>query len=169
MITLRSGNHMIKLAMSHAIAQSVKMSVFEQQMDATMESSRWLPADLALTGELGMTRAQVVKMSGRLFRIRVDVNLSSNVLDTPNIFWDSEPQLHDLYSAVREYLEIGSRVAVLNDRVRVLFDLLDILSDSIADSNMARITWTIIILIMISALVTGTEVIFRFLLLSKHS
>ena len=101
MITLRSGNHMIKLAMSHAVAQSVKMSVFEQQMDTTMEKSRWLPAELALRGELGMTRGEVIKMSGRLFRLRVDVNLSSNVLDTPNIFWDSEPQLYDLYSAVR--------------------------------------------------------------------
>ena len=101
MITLRSGYHMIKLAMSHAIAQSVKMSVFEQQMDTTMEKSRWLPAELALRGELGMTRGEVIKMSGRLFRLRVDVNLSSNVLDTPNIFWDSEPQLYDLYSAVR--------------------------------------------------------------------
>ena len=101
MITLRSGNHWIKLAMSHAIAQSVKMSVFEVRMDDTMEGSKWVPGDLALKGDLGLTRSEVLKLSGHLFRLRMDVNLSTDVLDTPNIFWDTAPHLYDLYSAAR--------------------------------------------------------------------
>ena len=63
---------------------------------------------------------------------------ASNVLDTPNFFWDSEPTLHSLYSAVREYLEIKSRIQVLNERCRVFLDLAEILSDSIADNKMSR-------------------------------
>ncbi|KAH6852805.1 hypothetical protein BKA58DRAFT_394242 [Alternaria rosae] len=61
-------DHMIKLAMSHAIAQSTK---------------------LTLTGKLGM-RTDVVKMIGQLF------TSPSNMLDTPSFFWDSEPTLHPL-------------------------------------------------------------------------
>src|ERR1700685_4080499 len=60
-----------------------------------------------------------------------------------------------------EYLELTSRVQVLNDRSEVLFDLLDILSDSIAESNMGRITWIIIALILLSVVVTSLEVLFR--------
>lgn len=57
---------------------------------------------------------------------------------------------------------------MLNERSDVLFDLLDILSDSIAESNMGRITWIIIALILLSVLVTSLEVIFRVEILRRH-
>lgn len=87
----------------------------------------------------------------------------------PEFFWDSEPTLHPLYAAVREYLEIKQRILVLNERCRVFLDLADILSDSIADSNMSRITWIIIILIVLSIFVTIAEVAIRFGILKKKS
>ncbi len=102
MITLHAGaDHMIKLAMSHAIAQSTKLSFFEERMAHTMDQARYIPRKLALTGQLGLQREEVVRILGRLFKSRVDVNLSSNMLDVPNFFWDSEPTLHPLYTAVR--------------------------------------------------------------------
>lgn len=165
MITLKSGDHMIKLAMSHAIAQSTKLSLFEEGMSRTMLQAQSIPKRLALTGNLGMRRTDVVKMIGQLFTSRVDVNLSSNMLDTPNFFWDSEPTLHPLYTAVREYLEIKPRIQVLNERCRVFLDLGEILSDSISDKKMTRITWIIIVLIIISICVTCLEVLLRFAIL----
>jgi uncharacterized Rmd1/YagE family protein len=75
MITLRSGDHMIKLAMSHAIAQSTKLSFFEERMNQTMLDAQHVPKHLALTGQLGMSRTQIVQILGRLFKSRVDVNL----------------------------------------------------------------------------------------------
>lgn len=167
MITLRSGDHMIKLAMSHAIAQSTKLSFFEERMSTTMNEAQPIPRRLALTGRLGMKREEVVRILGRLFTSRVDVNLSSNVLDIPSFFWDSEPNLHPLYNAVREYLEIGARVKVLNERCRVFLDLTEILSEGIADVKMTRITWIIIILIVLSIFVTCSEVFLRFGILAK--
>jgi uncharacterized Rmd1/YagE family protein len=75
MITLRSGDHMIKLAISHAIAQSTKLSFFEEKMATQMEEAKDVPGRLAKTGELGMKREEVIKLLGGLFRSRVDVNL----------------------------------------------------------------------------------------------
>jgi len=75
MITLRSGDHMVKLAMSHAIAQSTKLSFFEERMANQMSEAQYVPRRLALTGNLGMKREEVVKILGRLFKSRVDVNL----------------------------------------------------------------------------------------------
>ena len=167
MITLKSGDHMIKLAMSHAIAQSTKLSFFEERMARTMLEAQYVPRRLALTGRLGMKREEVIKILGRLFTSRVDVNLSSNMLDVPNFFWDSEPTLHPLYSAVREYLEIKTRIQVLNERCQVFLDLAEILSDSIADKKMTRITWIIIVLIIVSIFVTCLEVFLRFGILTK--
>ncbi|CZT16529.1 related to sporulation protein RMD8 [Ramularia collo-cygni] len=169
MITLRTSDHFIKLAMSHAIGQSTKLSYFEERMQKTMESAQYVPRQLALEGRLGMDRKEIVSLVGKLFEGRVDVNLSSNMLDTPNFFWDSEPTLHPLYAAVREYLEIKPRIQVLNERCRVFLDLAEILSDSIADVKMTRITWIIIVLIMLSILVTLTEVFLRFAILAGQS
>ncbi|KAL2351127.1 sporulation protein RMD8 [Cryomyces antarcticus] len=167
MITLRSGDHMIKLSMSHAIAQSTKLSFFEERMAQTMQEAQYVPRRLALTGSLGMKREEVVKILGRLFTSRVDVNLSSNILTTPPFFWSSEPTLSPLYAAFRAYLEIKPRIQVLNERCRVFLDLAEILSDSIADKKMTRITWIIIVLIVLSILVTCSEVFLRFGILSK--
>ncbi|PNS15143.1 Sad1-interacting factor 3 [Sphaceloma murrayae] len=139
MITLRTSDHMIKLAMSHAIAQSTKLSFFEERMARTMSEAQYVPRKLALEGQLGMSRTEVVTLVGKLFEGRVDVNLSSNMLDTPNFFWDSEPTLLPLYQAVREYLEIKPRIQVLNERCRVFLDLAEILSDSIADTKMTQL------------------------------
>jgi uncharacterized Rmd1/YagE family protein len=52
------------------------------------------------------------------------------------IFWENEPTLYPLYSAVREYLEIKPRIQVLNERCRVFLDLAEILSDAINDRKM---------------------------------
>ena len=75
MITLRSGDHMIKLAMSHAIAQSTKLSVFEQRMADQMTEVQHVPKRLALSGTLGLKREEVVKILGALFKSRVDFNI----------------------------------------------------------------------------------------------
>jgi uncharacterized Rmd1/YagE family protein len=98
---LRTPNPKIKLAISHAIAQSVKLSVFEDAMETTMTGAKFLPAELARRGELGLTRRELVRMSGRLFRLRVGIMLGGTVLDTPDWFWESEPELHEVYSAAR--------------------------------------------------------------------
>lgn len=76
MITLLPrSDHMIKLTISHAIAQSTKLCFFEERMGDTMSDAQHVPKTLALTGELNMTRTEIVKILGRLFKSRVDINL----------------------------------------------------------------------------------------------
>ncbi|KAK9467007.1 hypothetical protein V1512DRAFT_262882 [Lipomyces arxii] len=157
-----------KLTMSHAIAQSTKLSFFETQMEnITMMEMEPMPKQLALHGSLGtIKREDIMKIEGRLFTLRVDVNLSSSVLDIPEFFWEEEPEMHAFYMAIREYLELKQRVKVLNQRVKVFLDLADILADSIAETNMSRITWVIILLIILSLMVTTLEIFMRFSVLS---
>ncbi|KAH3679438.1 hypothetical protein WICMUC_000983 [Wickerhamomyces mucosus] len=168
MITLRSGDHLIKLTMSHAIAQSTKLSRFESRISPILYSVSKLPKRLALTGKLGLKRAQLIKKSGKLFKLRVDVNLSSSVLDTPEFFWSFEPSLHPLYTATREYLEIDQRVEVLNDRCKVFLEFIDIVADSIAEKNMTRITYMIITVFFLSLVVSSLEIFVRYMIIDKR-
>lgn len=163
MITLRLGDHLIKLTMSHAIAQLTKLCLFENRIVHILQLISKLPRKLALTGRLGLKRAQLLKKSGKLFKLRVDVNLSSSILDTPQFFWSSEPALHPLYSAVREYLEIDQRVQVINDRCKVFLEFSDIISDSMNESNTTRIFWMILLIILLSLSVSVVEFFLGFM------
>ncbi|PSR87165.1 hypothetical protein BD289DRAFT_242504 [Coniella lustricola] len=170
MITLLPrSDHMVKLGISHAVAQSTKLCSFEERMSETMQEALPVPKTMATTGNLNMGRDEIVKILGRLFKSRVDINLSSNILPVPNFFWESEPTLHPLYMAIRDYLEIDPRIKVLNERCRVFLDLAEILSDTVADAKMSVITWIVIILIVISIVVTVTEVGLRFGILQKSN
>lgn len=162
MITLRSGDHLIKLTMSHAIAQLTKLCLFESRMLYSLQLISKLPRKLALTGRLGLKRQQLLKKAGKLFKLRVDVNLSSSILDTPDFFWSFEPALNPLYSGVREYLEIDQRVQVLNDRCKVFLEFLDIVSDSMNERNTNRIAWMIIIIIFLNLSVSIFEFFLQF-------
>ncbi|KAK8058826.1 Sporulation protein rmd8, partial [Apiospora phragmitis] len=95
MITLLPrSDHMVKLTISHAIAQSTKLCFFEERMSETMLNAQHVPKRLALTGDLSMTRTEILKILGRLFKSRVDINLLLNercrvFLDLAEILSDS--------------------------------------------------------------------------------
>ncbi|CCE61675.1 hypothetical protein TPHA_0A06010 [Tetrapisispora phaffii CBS 4417] len=166
-ITLRSGDHIMKLTLSHAIAQSSKLSRFESRVTPILHSITKLPKRLALYGTLGLKREQLLKRSGKLFKLRVDVNLSSSVLDTPEFFWSLEPSLHPLYIAMREYLEIDQRVQVLNDRCMVFLEFFDICVDSVAERSIVRVTWWFVFVIIICVIFSLIEIFIRYILINK--
>lgn len=168
LITLKSGDHLIKMTLSHAIAQSTKLCRFESRVQDVLYSVAKLPKILALTGQLGINRQQLLRKSGKLFKLRVDVNLSSNVLDVPEFFWSFEPSLNPLYTGARDYLEIDERVEVINDRCKVFLEFINVISDSIAESNMNKITWIIIVIIAISLLVSCLEIFIRYRIINKE-
>ncbi|PWZ01646.1 DUF155-domain-containing protein [Testicularia cyperi] len=166
--TFRAPNHLLKLSLAHAIAQSTKLSVFEERMQATLELTSHIPKEMASTGELKLKRREALRLTGRLFKLRVDVNLTSNVLDTPELFW-SEASLKLLYDAIRDYLEIDERVENLNERLAVANDLLEIIHEHIANTAMSKITWIVIILIVVACAVAVGEISARFIVGANRS
>lgn len=62
---------MIKLSISHAIAQSVKISLFEELVDNTIEDTQDFPQEIALTGKINMNRKNIMKSIGELFILRI--------------------------------------------------------------------------------------------------
>ncbi|WFD43812.1 Sad1-interacting factor 3 [Malassezia psittaci] len=164
--TFRAPNHLLKLSLAHAIAQSTKLSEFEESMHRTLELTSHIPRELAQTGELGVNRRGALRMSGHLFKLRVDVNLTSDVLDTPDLFW-SEASLQALYDAIREYLEIDQRAQTLNERLAVANDLLEIIHEHLNNNAMSKITWVIIALIVAACIVALGEISARLIVTAK--
>ncbi|KAF9269568.1 DUF155-domain-containing protein [Marasmius fiardii PR-910] len=160
--TLKSRSHLLKLSIAHALAQSTLLAHFESNAQRVLSSPETfsIPKQLAAKGALQLKRREALKLTGRLFKLRRDVNLVSNVLDVPELFWD-EASLKKLYDAVREYMEIGPRVQVLNEKLIMASDFLDAIHDHLNNSAMERITWIIIWLIVVACLVELGEVVAR--------
>ncbi|PVZ97591.1 hypothetical protein BB558_004579 [Smittium angustum] len=139
-------NHMTRMSISHAISQSSKISMFEELVDNTIDQTKHIPQTLAKTGSVKLSRKTISKKIGQLFILRVNVSLVSNILDTPEIFW-SEPNYQPIYNAFRDYLEIPQRVQLLNHRVSVIGDLLEMLKDNLNSHHGEFLEWIVIILI----------------------
>ena len=85
-----------------------------------------IPRQLAESGVLSLKRKDALRLTGRLFKLRRDVNLVSNVLDVPELFW-AEASLGGLYESVREYMEVEGRVRALNEKLLVATDFVSAL------------------------------------------
>lgn len=157
----QSQDSMIKLTISHAIAQSVKLTLFEGRIEDTIDSTKDIPMIMATTGRVPMSRNNIIKKIGHLFVMRINVNLVSPILDTPEVFW-SLPNLEPLYAAARTYLEITQRVDLVNQRVAVLSDLLEMLKDHLNSMHGEYLEWIIIWLIAIEILIGVITIVFDF-------
>jgi uncharacterized Rmd1/YagE family protein len=137
-----------KLSLSYAMAQSSKLFVFESKVLQRVEQTRYLPQELASMGKIKSSKRDLNMLIGQLFVLQTEVNLFSSILDTPDFLWDDEEHL-PVYQFTRNYLEVDDRVALLNSRLAVIRDLLDVLQAQISDTNSTRLEWIIIWLISV--------------------
>lgn len=148
-ITLRKGSsYMTKLSLSHALAQSTKISFFEGVIDNTIDTTKDIPQSIAESGKIGLPPVDIMKQIGHLFILRMNIHLVGSIVDSPEIFW-AQPDLEPLYSAARSYLEIPQRIELLNARVEVLQDMLQLLKDQVTSSHSEWLEIIVIILILL--------------------
>ncbi|KAI6159054.1 hypothetical protein EDD17DRAFT_1762762 [Pisolithus thermaeus] len=160
-----------KLSLSHALSQSVKISLFEALVSSKIEDTKDIPEILSETGKIGMPHkgisrgvpssfsppmhapvpdvrrpAEIMRKTGELFILRTNINSVGSVLDSPEVFW-SYPDLQPLYEAARSYLEIPQRLELLNTRLEVLQDMLQLLKESSSSRHAERLEQIVIALI----------------------
>ncbi|KAH7882362.1 DUF155-domain-containing protein, partial [Phlebopus sp. FC_14] len=146
-ITLRKGSgYMTKLSLSHALSQSVKISLYEELISSKIEDTKDIPETLSETGKIGMSHQEIMRKTGELFILRTNINSVGSVLDSPEVFW-SYPDLQPLYDGARSYLEIPQRIDLLNTRVEVLQDMLQLLKESVSSKHAERLEQIVIALI----------------------
>ena len=133
-------NYMTKLAISHALAQSVKTSLFEDLLTTTITATQSLPEQIALTGSIALSRREIHQQIGQLFILRINIHLQGSVLDSPELMW-AEPALEPVYAAVRSYLEMDQRVGLLTERLSVIGDLLAVLKDQVGTKHGEYLEW----------------------------
>ncbi len=158
-ITLPSSQLEAKLAFSHGLAQSIKLSVFEGAAQKTIAKTKDIPAQLAKHGKISLSRKQIRKMRGSLFIERSSINLHFDVLDVPEYFWEHF-ELEPIYTLIANYLDLETRVEILNQRLDVIHDLFEVLGNELNHQHSSRLEWIIILLIAIEVVSSFVREIF---------
>lgn len=115
-----------------------------------------------------MNHKEIMRKIGELFLLRTNINSVGSVLDSPvrplsshahaatnhtplraqEVFW-TYPDLQPLYEAARSYLEIPQRIDLLNSRVEVLQDMLQLLKETVTSRHAERLEQIVIALIAV--------------------
>lgn len=159
-IVLPNKNILTKLAISHGIAQSVKLTQFEDLLEKTIEHTKQLPIDLSSKGKIGLSQREISRKMGEIFIERNFINLHSEMLDTPEFFWD-HPELEQFYRRTMHYLDVAKRVDILNKRLAVVHELFEILSNELKHQHSSRLEWAIILLISFEVVIAVLRDLFH--------
>uniref|UniRef100_A0A0K8RDT0 DUF155 domain-containing protein n=1 Tax=Ixodes ricinus TaxID=34613 RepID=A0A0K8RDT0_IXORI len=137
-----------KYTFSNGMALSVKLAIWEASLDAYVESVESIIEDMKEGRTITMTREHVFRKTGELFSLRHLINLSSDLLDTPDFYWD-RPALESHYLKVVRYMNIGRRTKVMNEKLTHCCELMELLSHHLEDKHHVRLEVMIIVLIMV--------------------
>jgi len=151
-ITLHNKSTLTKLTISHGLAQSVKLTIFEELIQKTIDNTKQLPIDLVRKGKIKLSRKEISKKMGEIFIERSFINLHSEILETPEFFWDY-PELEPFYRRTAHYLDVNKRVEALNKRLNVVHELIEILSSELNHQYSSRLEVTIILLILVDVII----------------
>lgn len=161
-ITLADKDTLSKLACSFALAQSAKLGGFEHTIQNIFEQTKDLPERMATRGNIHLSRLSIRKLMGRIFVDRTSINLHLELLDAPNFFWVNT-ELEPLHRMIKDYVEQRQRMAVLNQRLAVLQELLDMLATELNNQHSSTLEWIIIILITLEVILMLGKEFFHFL------
>lgn len=161
-ITLHDENPLTRLAISHALAQSLKMNEYESQAQRTIEDYSDLPRALAETGKISLSRREIAKIRGRLFSTKSDIILHYGLLDIPEFFWEY-PEYETTYNIAARYLEIRQRIDLLSKKLETIHEMFEMLAEEQKHQHTAFLEWIIIVLIAVEIIMFGAQEIQAFL------
>ncbi|KAG8184575.1 hypothetical protein JTE90_007691 [Oedothorax gibbosus] len=101
---------------SNSLALSVKLAMWEAALENYIDSMEWVTENMKKGEEISMSRNQVFKKRGELFALRHVINLSSDLLDTPDFYWDRQ-DLEVLYQQTCNHLNTAKRTKLSNNTI----------------------------------------------------
>lgn len=141
-------NSLEKYSFSNAMALSVKLGIWESSLEKFIRSIEFISEDLKAGRKIKMTREEVLKKQGELLALRHTLNLSSDLLDTPDFYWDND-ELERLYIQTINYFCVTRRTKVMNEKISHCATLVELVASHLSDKHHVRLEWMIIVLIMV--------------------
>jgi uncharacterized Rmd1/YagE family protein len=142
------------LSIAYALGQHSILSHYENEVATTIEETKKIPIEMRDKGQINLSKKEISRNIGLIFMRRSAVNLNSDILDTPEIFWEQKSEMDVFYSTIRNYLQIDKRVGILDRRMKILKELYDVMNNEIKTQGKFRLEWIVVYLIVIEIFVS---------------
>lgn len=151
-ISLPDHDPLMRLAISHALAQSSKLMEYEVQAQNSIKNYSHIPEELAKFGKISISQKEIAKIRGTLLSTKSDIILHYGLLDTPDFFWEY-PEYEAIYERMARYMDIRQRVDLLSKKLSTINELFQVLAEEQKHQHSSFLEWIIIVLI-------GIEIVF---------
>ena len=113
-IILQTKNTLTKLAISYGLAQSVKLTTFEETIQKTIDNTKYLPEDLATKGKIVLYEKR--NHPGKWASCSSKETSSACILKSwiRQSFSGTIPELEPFYRRTSHYLDVAKSCEVLN-------------------------------------------------------
>ena len=137
-----------KYAFSNGLQLSVKLGIWESLLDEYIRSMGEIPRNMKDEKPLGLSRKEIMKKTGELLYLRHNINLLSDLLDTPDFYWD-RPELETYFSVMYSNLDLKDRTQVINNKLNYSHELAEVLRTHLQENHSLKLEWCIIGLITV--------------------
>ena len=141
---------------SNAMMLSVKLAIQEAYLDDYIESIKFMAEDIRDGKKIRLTREQVFQKTGELFALRHQINLESDLLDTPDFYWDRR-NLEILFQQTCSYLNVSKRTRIMNEKLNFCCELMNLIANDLNDKHHVRLEWMIFVLIVVEVRINTSE------------
>lgn len=135
-------------AFAIGLSRSTRLLILEESLEKHISLTRENSVALLKGLRVETKEEDIVRLTGRLFLIRGKLNLYSELIETPDLYW-SEPTLEKIYDSVSRQLDILLRISIMNRKLDYMTEEQRALLSVLNEKKSTRLEWIIIILIMV--------------------
>ncbi|MDO8496157.1 MAG: RMD1 family protein [bacterium] len=130
---------------SYVLSQSVALERYEDEIETSLSEIGTIVENLKSSGQAMLTEKQLLKQIGNALSVKQTAVAHLSLFDKPEEVWES-PELENLYNRMNAEYELQDRFDVLDEKIKYLSDISQMLMNFLAEKRNAFLEKIIICL-----------------------
>jgi uncharacterized Rmd1/YagE family protein len=145
---------------SRVLAQSAALESLEKQVEDLLVGVEGVVQDLKQHGRIRRQETELVKFIGEVLSTRRNLVSNLAVLDKPEEAWNDQ-RAADLHTAMVRNFEIEERFKSLTEKLNLVQDSLEVITDVWRSRHSTFLEWLVIVLISVELVLAVLEIALR--------
>lgn len=137
---------------SYVLSQSVALERYEDEIETSLSEIGVIVENLKSSGRAMLTEKQLLKQIGNALSVKQTAVAHLSLFDKPEEVWES-PELENLYNRMSAEYELQDRFDVLDEKIKYLSDISQMLMSFLAEKQNAFLEKIIIVLIAVDIVI----------------
>ena len=141
------GTDKIKI-ISYVLSQSVALERYEDEIEKSLSELGAVVENLKTVGKALLSEKELLKHIGKVLSVKQTAIAHLSLFDKPEEVWESQ-DLENMYNRLNSEYELKTRFDILDEKIKYLSDISQMLMNFLAEKRNAFLEIIIIILIVI--------------------